>query len=463
MSAPLPLFTGLHIGGRWRRGSGQLDVLDPTTGAVLAGAATASVDECVEAVEAAAAAQPGWAATSPRQRAAVLDECCALLTREREVVADLIQAENGKARNEARAEVHRAAELFRWFAEEAPRMAGTFRGVPSGDERVLVMTEPVGVSLLVTPSSFPAAVATGKLAPALAAGCACVLKPAPEAPLTSLYLADLISRAGAPAGVVNVVLPEPAGEAVATLLAHPAVRHLSFTGSADVGSRLLAEAAPHAVRTSIETGGNPPFLVLDDADLDVAVGSALVAKMRDGGASCVAANRFYVAAGLYERFVGALAGRVKALTVGYDREPDADVGALVSAAERDRVAAAVTALVGSGGRVEAGGPPDDHPGFFHPPTVVADVPIDAAALRSEIFGPVAPVVACADEEAMVAAANDTASGPIAYVMGRDVVRALAVGRRLDAGVVAVNRGATVHGGGEGVGGFLRRKAYGVDL
>jgi succinate-semialdehyde dehydrogenase/glutarate-semialdehyde dehydrogenase len=479
MSPPLTLFTGLYVDGEWQRGSGQLDVLDPTTGDVLAGAATASVDECLAAVDAAAAAQPGWAQASPRHRAEVLRECFALMTRERDVIAGLIQAENGKALREALAEVGYAAEFFRWFSEEAPRIGGEFRRAPNGDKQIIVLPEPVGVALLITPWNFPAAMATRKIAPALAAGCTCVLKPAPEAPLTSLYLADLIRRAGGPPGVVNVVLPEPPADAVAAMMAHPAVRKLSFTGSTEVGVRLLRAAAPHVLRTSMELGGNAPFVVLDDADLDVAVGAAVVAKMRNGGASCIAANRFYVPTGLVDRFVDAFGERVRALTVGYERQPDADIGALVSATERAKVADLAERLVGEGGTIVVGRGADAHAGFFYPPTLIADVPMDAPALGTEIFGPVAPIVAYDDLDGMIDAANGTASGLISYVMTGDVGRALAVGRRLDSGMIAVNRGVVSdpaapfggfkhsglgkEGGFEGLEEYLRRKYYGVDV
>lgn len=479
MSPPLPLFTGLYFDGAWHRGSGHVDVLDPTTGDVLAGAATASIEECIAAVDAAAAAQPEWAAASPRHRAEVLRECFELMMRECDVIAGLIQAENGKAHNEAIAEVNYAAEFFRWFSEEAPRVGGEFRRAPNGDKQIVVLPEPVGVALLITPWNFPAAMATRKIAPALAAGCTCVLKPAPEAPLTSLYLADLIRRAGAPPGVVNVVLPEPPHEAVSAMMAHRAVRKLSFTGSTAVGTRLLAGAARHVLRTSMELGGNAPFIVLDDADVDVAVEAALVAKMRNGGASCIAANRMYVHAGLYQRFVSALIERIEALSLGCNREPDADIGALVSASERDKVSAIVDDLVRCGGSLRIGGEPVHSQGFFVRPTLVADVPIGAPVLQSEIFGPVAPVVSYTDVDAMVNAANDTASGLIAYIISGDVRRAFSIGRRLDAGMVAVNRGLISdpaapfggfkhsglgkEGGFEGIDEYLRHKYYGVEL
>jgi succinate-semialdehyde dehydrogenase / glutarate-semialdehyde dehydrogenase len=479
VTASLPLFTGLYIDGAWRRGSGELPVLDPTTGDVLAGAATASIDECLTAVDAAAAVQPAWAAEAPRHRAEVLRECFALMIREREAIAQLIQAENGKAHNEAVGEVSYAAEFFRWFSEEAPRIGGELRQAPNGDKQIVVLPEPVGVALMITPWNFPAAMATRKIAPALAAGCACVLKPAPEAPLTSLYLADLIRRAGAPAGVVNVVLPEPPDEPVAAMMAHPAVRKLSFTGSTDVGVRLLAAAAPHVLRASMELGGNAPFIVLDDADLDVAVDAALVAKMRNGGASCIAANRIYVPTVLRDGFVTAFTERMRALAIGFGRERDADVGALVSPAERDKVADLVDSFVDQGGTVVVGGDRLDRAGFFYPPTLVVDVPVDAPALETEIFGPVAPVVTYEDLDGAIAAANATPSGLISYVVGRDTGRALGVGRRLESGMVAVNRGVISdpaapfggfkhsglgkEGGFEGIEEYLRRKYYGVEL
>ena len=478
MSA-LSLFTGLYIDGSWRRGADELPVTDPTTGETLAGAATASVADCCDAVDAAATAQPGWAAAPGRHRSEVLRNCFELMMRERDVIADLIHRENGKARNEAIAEVNYAAEFFRWYAEEAVRVGGDFRAAPNGDKQIIVFPEPVGVALLITPWNFPAAMATRKIAPALAAGCCCVLKPAPETPLTALYLADLISRGGAPPGAVNVVLPDPPVEAVEAMLAHPAVAKLSFTGSTAVGQHLLSRAASRVLRTSMELGGNAPFIVLADADLDVAVDAALLAKMRNGGASCIAANRIYVHRSIEERFVEQFSDRINGLKIGYNREPDADIGAMVSRAEQEKVDGVVTDLIALGGHRTTLPPQDQGPGFFSAPTLVAGVPPEAAPLAKEIFGPVAPIVAFDDIDWVVEAANSTTAGLIAYVIGGDVGRAFEVARRIDAGMIAINRGLISdpaapfggfkqsglgkEGGFEGIDEYLRKKYIGVDL
>ena len=479
MSSPLNIFTGLYIDGAWRRGSGEREILDPTTGERLAGVATASTEECLEAVDAASAAQPGWASTPPRQRAEVLRGCFELMVRECDAIADLIQRENGKSLRQAIGEVHDAAEFFRWFAEEAAHIGGEFRTGPNGDEQIVVLSEPVGVALLITPWSFPAALATREIAPALAAGCTCVLKPAPETPLTALYIADLVRRAGAPAGVLNVVLPDPPADAVAAMMGHRAVGKLSFTGSTSVGRSLLELAGKHLLRTSIGVGGNAPFVVLDDADLDIAVEAALLAKMRDGGASCIAANLLYVHESAAMEFRSRFTARMAQLSIGYGREPDADVGALVSACERDRVGQLLAELVESGGEVTTGGGTSGSSGFFFEPTVVANVPTDAPALGLEIFGPIAPIVVFDDLDGVIAQANAANVGLISYIISGDATLAFEFSRRVDTGIVAINRGlvsdpatsfggfkhsgAGTEGGSEGVSGYLRRKYVGLEL
>lgn len=480
MSSPLNIFTGLYIDGAWRRGSGEREVLDPTTGRRLAGAATASVEECLEAVDAAAAAQPGWAATPPRQRAEMLRECFELMVRERDAISDLIQRENGKAFRQAVDEVYSAAEFFRWFSEEAAHVGGELRTPSNGDGQVVVLPEPVGVVLMITPWTYPAAMVVRNIAPALAAGCACVLKPAPETPLTALYIADLVRRAGAPPGLVNVVLPDPPADAVGAMMGHPATSKLSFTGSTAVARNLLGLAGNQLLpTTSMGCGGNVPFIVLDDADLDVAVDAALVAKMRNGGASCVAANRFYVHESAVTEFTTRFSTRMAELSVGYGREPDADVGALGSAAARDNVRRLIAELVENGGHVTTGGVASDSPGFFVEPTVVANVPADAPALSSEIFGPVAPIMVFDDLDGAVDRVNAADAGPMSYIVSRDVSRALRLARRLESGMVAINRGllsdpaapldgfrldgVSNEGGAGGIGVFLRRKHVGIEM
>ena len=440
MTTTLERLGGLLIDGAVRQGNGKLDVHDPTTGEIIAAVATASVDDCLDAVDAAERAGRGWAATPPRERAEVLRRVFETMIAEREQIATLLQLENGKPVAEARGEVGYAAEFFRWFSEEAVRIGGEVRRAPAGDKRILVLPEPVGVCLLITPWNFPAAMAARKIAPALAAGCTTVLKPAPQTPLTALYIAELMERCGTPPGVVNVVLPEPPGEAALAMMARRAVRKVSFTGSTVVGKHLLRAAADRVLRTSMELGGNAPFVVLADADLDVAVEAAIASKMRNTGATCVAANRIYVHESLADDFTEQLSGLMAGLTRGFDRRPDAEVGALVSNGERDKVAGLVDAAVSGGASLVTGGSAPDIGGYFYEPTVLADVAPDAPILATEIFGPVAPLVRYSDEDAAVEMANDTDAGLIAYVMSGDLGHALAVGERLDAGMVAVNRG-----------------------
>jgi succinate-semialdehyde dehydrogenase/glutarate-semialdehyde dehydrogenase len=472
-------FTKLYIDGEWVPGVDETPVIDPTTGMVLTSVATASVEQCVTAVDAAACAGSLWSARAPRDRAEVLHQCYRMMVTERDAIAELIQAENGKARREADAEVLYAAEFFRWFSEETARIGGEFRQSPSGDKQIVVVPEPVGVAILITPWNFPAAMAARKIAPALSAGCTCVLKPAPETPLTALYLADLIERAGAPRGVINVVLPEPPAVAVQAMLDHPCVGKVSFTGSTEVGRRVLEYASRRVVRASLELGGNAPFIVLADADLDVAVDAALIAKTRNGGASCVAANRFYVHETLKEPFTASFAHRMDDLKVGLERERDADVGALVSHEERNKVESLAERLVADGGTVRTRRTRTDSRGFFCAPVVIDGVIPDAPTLTEEIFGPVAPIVSFADTEQAITFANSSDSGLMAYIVGRDVAAALQVGRRVDAGMVAINRGVISdpaapfggfktsgygkEGGREGIDEYLRYKYVGVDL
>ena len=431
---------GLLIDGDTPHANGKLDVFDPTTGSVIAGIATSTPSDCVAAVEAAAEAAAGWAATPPRERGEVLRRCFETMMAEKAEIAALLQLENGKPMAEAAGETAYAAEFFRWFSEEAVRIGGEVRQAPMGDKRIMVLPEPVGVSLQITPWNFPAAMPVRKIAPALAAGCTTVVKPAPATPLTAYYIADLMARCGTPPGVINLVLPEPPNEATVAMMAHRAVRKVSFTGSIAVGKHLLRLAADRVLRTSMELGGNAPFVVLADADLDTAVESAIASKMRNTGATCVAPNRLYVHERIAEDFTEALSARMAGLTVGYDRRPDAEVGALISTGERDKVAGIVQTAVSGGARVVTGGRAPDCGGYFYEPTVLSDVDPNASFLAREIFGPVAPLVRFRDEATAVEMANDTDAGLIAYVMTGDLGHGLAVGERLDAGMVAVNRG-----------------------
>jgi succinate-semialdehyde dehydrogenase/glutarate-semialdehyde dehydrogenase len=392
------------------------------------------------AIDAAERAQQPWAELPPRERAEILRRAWELMTAEAEDFARLIVRENGKALRDARSEVAYAAEFFRWFAEEAVRVPGDMRRSPGGQNWIMVTEEPVGVALLVTPWNYPAAMATRKIAPALAAGCTAVLKPAAETPLTALALADLLERAGLPRGVLNVVCTNRSGPLVNHALHDPRVRALSFTGSTEVGRILLAAAADNVVRASMELGGNAPFVVLDDADLEEAVDGLMVAKLRNGGSACTAANRIYVADAIADEFVAAVSARMDAVRCGNGLDEDVELGPLVNAATRDKVAGLVDAAVAAGAAVIAGGDDGGLPGYHYRATVLADVKPDAAILRTEIFGPVAPVVRFSTVEEAIALANDSEFGLIAYLYTRDLDRGLSVSRRLRAGMVGLNRG-----------------------
>lgn len=436
----MKLFTDLFVNGTWQPGSGRVGVHDPATGELIAEVATAGEADCEAAIDAASAAFPAWAATSARERAEILRRAFELLTAEADDFAELITRENGKVLADARGEVAYAAEFFRWFSEEAVRVGGDYRAAPAGDKRIVVTQEPVGVSLCITPWNFPAAMGTRKIGPALAAGCTVVLKPATETPLTALALADLLQRAGVPDGVVNVVLPVPVGPLVDRMLHDPRVRALSFTGSTEVGRVLLRACADTVVRASMELGGNAPFLVLEGADVEEAVAGAMVAKMRNGGSACTAANRFYVHRSLAEAFTGRLAEEMSGLRLGPGLEPGSQLGALVSPVERDKVRGLVDDALAAGARCATGGVATEGPGAFYPATVLVDLPADAALLRQEIFGPVAPVVVVDSDDEAVRLANDTEYGLIAYVFAPDEARGVQVAHRLEAGMVAVNRG-----------------------
>ncbi len=433
--------TGMLIGGEWLPSSeGRLiDVLDPATGAVLAQVADGSVDDGLRAVEAAAKALPAWSATPPRQRGEILRRAFELMTERAEDLARLIVLENGKALPDARGEVAYAAEFFRWFSEEAVRAIGEVQTAPSGANRILVLRQPIGVAVLVTPWNFPAAMATRKIGPALAAGCTTILKPASETPLTALAVGAILMEAGVPAGVVNVVPSRRSGAVVSAMLHDPRVRKLSFTGSTEVGRRLLATASDAVVNSSMELGGNAPFVVFDDADLDAAVDGAMVAKMRNGGEACTAANRFYVQRGIAPAFTAALSARMGAMAMGPGLADGVTVGPLVNEESRAKVVELVDDAVGRGATVTTGGATPDGTGWFYPPTVLADVPGDSMILREEIFGPVAPVVVFDDEAEAIALANDTEYGLVAYVYTRDLARGLRVGEALESGMIGLNR------------------------
>lgn len=436
----MALIADLFIDGEWRAGSGgeRFDVVDPSDLSVVARFAAADEADCMAAVAAAAAAQEGWAATAPRERGELLRAAYEVLAAEAEQLAELMVRENGKSWRDALAEAAYATEFFRWFAEEAVRVPGEYRLSPSGDKRIVVDRAPIGVSLLVTPWNFPAAMATRKLGPALAAGCTTILKPARETPLTAAYVVDVLRRVGVPDGVVNLVTPVPTGPLVAAMLARPEVRKLSFTGSTEVGRELLHACADRVVSASLELGGNAPVVVLPGADLDVAVRGSLEAKMRNGGAACTAANRFYVHDSLHDAFVERMAAELGGYRVGPGLDRGNQLGALVSVAERDKVAALVDAAVADGVTVVMRGSAPAE-GAFYPPTLLTGVRHGSPINATEIFGPVTAVVRYADVDDAVRMANDTIYGLLAYVFGEERA-ALAVARRLEAGMVAVNRG-----------------------
>ena len=434
--------TDLFIGGAWVPSStaARFDVSDPSTGERITSVADAAWEDGLAAVAAASAALPGWAATPPRERGEILRKAFELMTARVEWFAELISRENGKALPDARGEVRYAAEFFRWYAEEAVRITGELSVAPAGTNRILVQHQPVGVSLLITPWNFPAAMATRKIGPALAAGCPVILKPASETPLTAYALASLLQEAGVPSGVVNVLTTSHAGSLVSGLLHDPRVRKLSFTGSTEVGRLLLREAADNIVNCSMELGGNAPFLVFDDANLDEALAGAMIAKMRNGGEACTAANRFYVQRGIYERFYFGLTKRMKGLRMGAGYEQETVLGPLVNQAAVEKVQRLVDAAVGSGARAVIGGQPLPGPGCFYPPTVLVNVSPEAAILREEIFGPVAVLVPFDTTDEVVALANDTEHGLVAYVYTQDLQKGLSVADRIESGMVAVNRG-----------------------
>jgi succinate-semialdehyde dehydrogenase / glutarate-semialdehyde dehydrogenase len=432
--------TGLFIDGEWTSNGRTLPVTDPATEDTLVEISDGTPEDALAAVAAAHRALPGWAATPPRQRAECLRKAWALMIERSEAIARLMVLENGKALRDALGEVTYAAEFFRWYAEEAVRIDGSVTTAPSGANRILVVRQPVGVSVLVTPWNFPAAMATRKIGPALAAGCTVVLKPAKETPLCAFAVADILREAGVPPGVVNVVCTQKAGPLVAAMLADPRVRKLSFTGSTEVGRVLLETAAKTVTNCSMELGGNAPFLIFEDADIDAAIEGAFLAKMRNGGEACTAANRFYVHEAVAGEFTSRFADRLSKLAVGPGLDAGTDLGPLVNEDTRSKVASLVDGAVSGGGQIVTGGHAPDRKGYFYLPTVLRDLPPDAAILGTEIFGPVAPVVRFSDEDDAIRWANDTEYGLVSYLYTADLRRALRVSEALDTGMVGVNRG-----------------------
>jgi succinate-semialdehyde dehydrogenase / glutarate-semialdehyde dehydrogenase len=434
--------TGLVVGGRHVPASdgGTFDVLDPATGQALSTVPNGTVDDALACVTAAHRAARGWARTAPRRRSEILYRTYELMVQHADDLALLISAENGKALPDARGEVLYSAEFFRWYAEEAVRIRGEIQTAPGGNNQIMVLRQPVGIAVLVTPWNFPAAMAARKIAPALAAGCTTILKPAGETPLTALAIAALMEEAGLPDGVVNVLTSARSGDVVAAMLSDPRVRKLSFTGSTEVGRILLNLANEHIVNCSMELGGNAPFVVFDDADLDAAVAGAMVAKMRNGGEACTAANRFFVQDGIAAEFSARLSTAMNAMTLGPGYLDGTTLGPLVNAKTRDEVADLVAQAVESGARAEIGGTVLDRPGFFYPATVLTNVAPNAAILQTEIFGPVAPIVTFSTEDEAVNLANNTEYGLVSYVYTADLARGLRVSEAIEAGMVGLNRG-----------------------
>ena len=470
--------TQLYIDGQWVDGNGTLDVTDPSDGSVIAKVATAGDAQIEAALAAAHRAAPAWAKTAPRIRAEMLRKAFELMIQEADYLAELISKENGKAITDAKGEVAYAAEFFRWFSEEAVRIAGDFRMSPSGDKRILVTHQPVGLSLLITPWNFPAGMATRKIGPAIAAGCTMILKPAGETPLTALAIVDILDRAGVPKGVVNLILPTPTGPAIAKMLHDPRVKNLSFTGSTEVGRIILKEAADNVIRCSMELGGNAPFVVMDDANIDEAIKGLMLAKMRNGGAACTAANRIYVQRKVAAEFTQKFAAAMGAFVMGRGRDAGVQLGASVSIKERNKIAELVDNSVKAGAKVLTGGKTPDGPGAFYPATVL-EVDKSAEILNHEVFGPVAPVVIFDTDAEAIELANSTDFGLISYVYSEDLKRAIQISEALESGMVAINRGMISdpaapfggvkqsglgrEGGFDGIHEFLETKYIGVEI
>jgi len=470
--------TQLYINGQWVPGASTVAVTDPSDGSVIAQVAIADDAQCEAAIAAADAVAVEWAATAPRFRSEILRKAFEIMTAEIEEIATLISRENGKAMPDARGEATYAAEFFRWFAEETVRTPGDFRMSPSGDKRILVTHQPIGLSILITPWNFPAGMATRKIGPAIAAGCTMILKPATETPLTAMHIVDILERAGLPKGVLNLVIPEKTGPAISKMLHDPRVKNLSFTGSTEVGRVLLKEAADRVIRCSMELGGNAQVIVHDDADLAVTIPQLLLAKMRNGGAACTSANRIYVQRPIADKFIAELTKSMSAFVVGRGTDATTTLGASVSIKERNKIAELVDQSIAAGAKVETGGKTPDGPGAFYPATVLS-VTKDNPILNHEIFGPVAPVVIFDTDTEGIALANDTEFGLISYVFSSDLARALRTAEAMESGMVAINKGVISdpaapfggvkqsglgrEGGFDGIHEFLQTKYIGVQI
>lgn len=473
--------TGLFIGGEWREAASgaRLDVEDPATGKVLTTVADATPDDGMAALAAAVTAQRSWAETPPRARGEILRNAYEVIIERIDDLALLMTLEMGKSLKESRAEITYAADFFRWFSEEAVRVSGRYSAAPAGGSRLLTMKQPVGPSLFITPWNFPMAMGTRKIGPAVAAGCTMVVKPAAETPLSMLALASILAEVGLPAGVLNVVPTSSAGKVSEPLIRDPRLRKLSFTGSTQVGRMLIEQAAQQVLRVSMELGGNAPFLVFEDADLDAAVDGAVLAKMRNVGEACTAANRFHVHQSVAGDFSSRLAARLSELRVGRGTEDGVDVGPLINAKQRDSVERLVSDAVDRGARVVTGGTRTGDAGYFFEPTVLGEVALESRILAEEVFGPVAPVTTFGSDDEAVAQANHTEYGLVSYVYTQNLQRALRVCERLETGMVGLNAGIVSNvaapfggvkasgfgreGGFEGIEEFLETKYVSVAL
>jgi succinate-semialdehyde dehydrogenase / glutarate-semialdehyde dehydrogenase len=473
--------TGLYIGGEWRDGSegATIEVEDPSTGESIAEVADATEDDARAAIDAAAGMREEWAATAPRDRAEILRRAFDTIMDRKAELALLMTLEMGKPLAESEAEIAYGAEFLRWFSEEACRIEGRYASAPNGVGRLLTMRQPIGPCYLITPWNFPLAMGTRKIGPAIAAGCTMIVKPAKQTPLSMLALAQILEESGLPGGVLNVITASSAGAVSGPIISDPRLRKLSFTGSTEVGRKLIEQSAEQILKVSMELGGNAPFLVFDDADVDAAVEGAVIAKMRNIGEACTAANRFHVAERLQDEFTEKLAAKLGDMKVGRGTEEDVKVGPLIDGAQRDKVRELVEDAVGKGATAVVGGKAMDGQGYFFEPTVLGQVPDDANLLKEEIFGPVAPVASFDDEDAAIAAANDTEYGLVAYVYTRDIKRALRVCERLETGMVGLNQGIVSNpaapfggvkqsgfgreGGREGIDEYLETKYVAVSL
>jgi succinate-semialdehyde dehydrogenase/glutarate-semialdehyde dehydrogenase len=440
---PLPVDRRqLFIGGEWRpaSGEGRFDVIDPADGSVLTDVADGTVDDAQAALDAAVDAQPEWAATPPRERGEILRRTFELVNARADDLAMLMSLEMGKTVREAKGEVAYGNEFLRWFSEEAARIHGRWMHNPAGGSRLLTVKKPVGPCFFITPWNFPLAMGTRKIGPAVAAGCTMVVKPASQTPLTMLLLADLFAEAGLPSGVLNVITTKSSSKVGEALLADPRLRKLSFTGSTEVGRGLVRQAADQLQRVSMELGGNAPFLVFADADVDAAVDGAMIAKMRNMGEACTSANRFLVEESVAQEFAGKLAERMGGLKLGRGQDDGVDVGPLIDDKALSSVGELVGQAVAGGARVLTGGSAPDGPGYFYSPTVLVDVPPDADVNREEIFGPVAPITTFTSEDEAVARANSTEYGLTAYAYTRDLSRTIRLAESLEFGMVGINTG-----------------------